>query len=58
MKIDHEALKMKRLRAGKAANKVAIAMGISPQYLSDLEQGRRDWDADKLQKFEKALTKR
>jgi len=30
-------------------------MGISQQYLCDLEQGRRDWDTDKLEAFDKAI---
>lgn len=48
---------MRKLReaAGKQQNEVARAMGISPAYLSDMELGRRDWSADTINAFRKAL---
>lgn len=35
--------------------KVAKAMGISVQYLSDLETGKRDWDTELEHIFRSAL---
>lgn len=48
---------MRKLReiSGKQQKEVAKAMGISAAYLSDMELGRRDWSADTIAKFKKAL---
>jgi predicted transcriptional regulator len=34
---------------------VAEEMGIAPSYLSDLENDRRDWNADLIKRFKEAL---
>lgn len=34
---------------------VASRMGIAPSYLSDLENDRRDWNADLIQRYKEAL---
>jgi predicted transcriptional regulator len=34
---------------------VAGEMGIAPSYLSDLENDRRDWNADLIKRFKEAL---
>lgn len=36
-------LAKRRVKAGLTGREVAKEMGISPQYLSDLEKGRRSW---------------
>ena len=53
--MDAEQLRFQRLRKGLTLEIVASRMGFSPQYLCDLEKGRREWDAELLAKFEKAL---
>jgi len=50
------ALRAKRLRIKEATlRSVARLMKISPAYLSDLERGKRDWNADLISRFEVAL---
>jgi predicted transcriptional regulator len=49
---------MKALRAMKPRKTLKIvskAMGVSESYLCDLENGRRDWNADLIERFRKAL---
>ncbi len=48
-------LARKRRRAKVAQNVIAERMGITPQYLCDLENGRRGWNYELVEKFEKAL---
>lgn len=50
------ALRAKRLRIKDATlRSVARLMKISAAYLSDLERGKRDWNADLVSRFEVAL---
>lgn len=52
----HSALRAKRLRIKKATlRSVARLMNASPAYLSDLERGKRNWNADLVSRFEVAL---
>ena len=44
-----------RLRLGIPAKTVAEFMGVSPQYYSDLELGRRHWSGLKVAVFNQAL---
>lgn len=44
-----------RRTAGVSLRSVARMMRISPPFLSDLERGRRNWDADKLKRAEVAI---
>lgn len=55
LQIDAEQLRFKRLRKGIPLEVVARAMNITSSYLCDLEHERRDWNADLLARFEKAL---
>jgi len=48
-------LSRKRRKAGVTAKAVADYMDISPQYLCDLENGRRAWNYGLVEEFEKAL---
>lgn len=48
-------MRRKRVAAKKSLREVAIAMNFSAPYLSDLELGRRLWNADLMAAFEKAL---
>lgn len=43
------------MTANKSASEVARAMKISISYLGDLEHGRKEWNAELLAKFNKAL---
>ncbi len=49
--LDPATLKTKRIRAGLSQIQAAQLMEIYQQHLSDLETGRRDWDAPLLRKF-------
>lgn len=50
------ALRARRLRLKDASlRNVAKLMKISAAYLSDLERGKRDWNADLVSRFEVAL---
>jgi len=51
--------RMRALRedAGLSLRAVAIEMGYSAPYISDLELGRRLWSSDLIQKAEKAIKK-
>ena len=44
-----------RLAAGKKLGEVAEAMGISAPYLCDLENGHRNWTAEKFEAAKKAI---
>lgn len=56
---DHEAIgkamRTKRTKAGKAMKPIADKMGIGQSYLSELETGKKSWNADLKKKFEDAL---
>ncbi len=39
------ALRARRIASGKSLRDVAKAMGFSAPYISDLERGRRAWNA-------------
>lgn len=56
-KADPEALRIQRELAGLAQGEVARRMGLHQSYLSDLEQGRRDWNSSLLTRFTAALRK-
>lgn len=47
---------MRRLRerAGLAAYEVARRLGCSPAYVSDLELGKRTWNAERMARFKAA----
>lgn len=47
-----------RLDSGKTQKRIADAMGISPQYLCDLENGRRAWNCGLVEEFQRALEKK
>jgi len=49
------ALRNKRERTKASLRDVAGLMKISAAYLSDLERGKRDWNADLVGRFEVAL---
>jgi hypothetical protein len=55
VRIDAEQLRFRRLRKGIPLELAAQSMNITPSYLCDLEHERRDWNADLLARFEKAL---
>lgn len=54
-----DALKLRNSRISRKLRLVDVAkkMGIGPSYLSDLENGRRDWNTDLLSAFNKAIGK-
>lgn len=47
----------KRRKAGVSQKAAAGHMGITPQYLCDLENGRRAWNYGLVEEFERALEK-
>ena len=49
------SLRSKRIGYGKSLKQVAAKMGKSAPYISDLELGRRQWNAGLIADFEKAL---
>lgn len=55
LKIDAHALRVRRTDAGCTLLEVSKKMGISIQYLSDLERGKRNWDEELLNAFNKAV---
>jgi len=52
---DPAELREKRIKSGHPQNVIARRMKITASYLSDLENGRRDWDATLVSDFQKAL---
>lgn len=52
---DYAFLLRKRIKSGISQTKAAKIMGISNTYLSELENGRRDWNARLLAKFKRIL---
>jgi len=59
--IDHfrTGQKMKLLRMSKklSLRKLAKKMKISAPYLSDLERGKRNWNKDRIKKYQNNLNK-
>jgi transcriptional regulator with XRE-family HTH domain len=57
--IDHvatgEVARILRKRCRKSLRSVAKKLKVSAAYLSDLELGKRNWNAERLIQFEKAL---
>jgi len=51
------ALELRNTRISRKLRLIDVAkkMGIGPSYLSDLENGRRDWDTDLLIAFKRAI---
>jgi len=51
------ALELRNTRISRKLRLIDVAkkMGIGPSYLSDLENGRRDWDTDLLITFKRAI---
>lgn len=47
--------KIERVKNGKSQQDMANAMGITAQYLCDLEHGRREWTLTLWRKFTKAV---
>ena len=43
-----DALRDARIRAGLSQRCVAVALGVSPAYLSDMEHGRRDFALERV----------
>lgn len=54
-KIDPRILAAKRIAKKLTLKDLAAKMGISFQYLSDLERGTRNWNAELLRAFNKAI---
>lgn len=52
--VKNAELTARRLERDLTLTETARRMGISIQYLSDLEKGRRNWDAELVDKFNKA----
>ena len=48
---------MAALRGRRHQKAVAAAMGKSPSYISDLEAGRRDWNAELIAAYRAAVKK-
>lgn len=48
-------LRARRLRTKTPLRVIARTMKISAAYLSDLERGKRNWNADLVNRFETAL---
>jgi predicted transcriptional regulator len=48
-------LRMEREAQGVTQKGLASQMGVSPQYLCDLEQGRREWNAALIEKYREGL---
>lgn len=51
------ALRLEREKTGIAAKQIAFELGISAQYLSDLEKGRRYWTVSLMERYTSALAK-
>lgn len=60
--IDHiatgEAARALRQKKDKSLQDVAEEMGISLQFLSDLERGRNNWTVERFEQFQKAVNKK
>lgn len=58
--IDHASTGAKarelRISKKKSLRSVAIKLRFSPAFLSDLERGRRNWNAELLKRYTRALT--
>lgn len=54
MLVKNAELTARRMDKELTLTETARRMGISIQYLSDLERGRRNWDAELVDKFNKA----
>lgn len=50
-------LRAEREQAKVTGSRIAVAMGISPTYLSDLEFARRLWNQDLIKRYLAALNK-
>jgi len=50
-----ESLASARKAIPVAQKVVAARMGVTASYLSDLEAGRRDWNYELVEQFERAL---
>jgi len=50
-----DELRALRRAAGKSLRDIASALDISAPYLSDLERGNRNWSANRIQQFKKAV---
>jgi transcriptional regulator with XRE-family HTH domain len=53
--IDGVAVRVLREKDGQAQSALAKQVGISPQYMSDIEAGRRDAKPDVLKRIAVAL---
>jgi transcriptional regulator with XRE-family HTH domain len=57
--IDHiktgRAARAEREDSGLSLRMTAIRMDISASFLSDLERGRRNWNADHIRAFNQAI---
>ena len=57
--IDHESTgrraRQAREKAGLSLREIARRMGVSAPYLSDLERGRRPWNADRAPNATRAI---
>lgn len=50
-----DSLRTKRKKARRGLIETAERMGISAPYLCDLEHGRRTWNMELVERFNKAL---
>jgi transcriptional regulator with XRE-family HTH domain len=54
-KIDYLKHRQERQATGLSQAAFARLMGISPQYLCEIEKGTRDWNVHTIQRFRDAL---
>ena len=50
-----QKIRSAREKAGMSVRRLAIAMKISPMFLSDMERGRRNWTKDRFMQAEKSI---
>lgn len=48
-------LRRRRQAAGLTLRRVAAAMKLDPSYISDLENGRRDWRPELIERYLRAV---
>lgn len=50
------SMRMLRGKTGKSLRSIADKMGISASYLSDLERGNRQWDAELIARYKREVS--
>ncbi len=48
-------MRLLREKAGLSLREVAVAMGVSAPYLSDMERGNRAFGADRIRQMERIM---